>query len=162
LLPRSLHRSALAGWALGSAIGEVAGGAEARTAAEAFRAWGADGALGAALRDLGASDAEAWRAAELARALLVIPEDEAPAGVSVGEAGPGGEPPALPDWLDDPAVRAAAGWNEWQGRRYIAREAWDELIDVVAARDTLLGRRGAEARALARKAAAARRGYEVD
>ena len=33
------------------------------------------------------------------------------------------------------AVRAASGWNEWQGATYISAEAWDEFVDALAERD---------------------------
>ena len=62
------------------------------------------------------------------------------------------------------AVRAASGWNEWQGRRYVSREAWEELLDAVVARDRLLAVapdaviRAAARRLEGRMAAA---GYEV-
>ena len=36
-------------------------------------------------------------------------------------------------------MRAASGWNEWQGTTYLSQEAWDELIDALAERDDLLG-----------------------
>ena len=69
---------ALLGWAYGSAVATALdvdaddvdrdGGWSAE--------WGVDAALGDGARGLGADDAQAWRAVELARALLATPEDE--------------------------------------------------------------------------------------
>ena len=36
------------------------------------------------------------------------------------------------------AVRAATGWNEWQGRTFISQEAWDEFVDAVAEREMVV------------------------
>jgi glycosidase len=184
----AMHRMALTGWVLGAAMAEagalgsvVTGDGEAGPlAADAFARWDAAEAFGAALRELGERDADAWRATQLARALLAVPMDalapRAPSGaegaggegegrdraVRVAQA-PGGDAPGpdLPAWLDLPPVREAAGWNEWQGRRFVVRESWDQLVDVLAARDAILGRPAHAQVAADLKVAAAREGYEV-
>ena len=51
-------------------------------------------------------------------------------------AGDDGMPAA---WFESAAVRAASGWNEWQGATYLSQEAWDELVGALAERDDLLG-----------------------
>jgi hypothetical protein len=67
---------------------------------------------------------------ELARAMLVIPPGEL---VDASD-----DETVLNAWLEHPAVRAASGWNEWQGRRYVSREAWEEVLETIAVRDRLL------------------------
>jgi glycosidase len=155
LTPRRVA-AAVGGWALGRAVGEVARGGEPEGAAGSLDVWDAAGSFGARLRDLGYADADAWRAVELARALLALP----PGALLEAAAGDG-----LPDaWFGREAVRSGAGWNEWQGQRYLAREAWVELVDAIAARDSSPTRAGADpvrgaARELKRRAATA--GYRL-
>ena len=93
---------------------------------EAFDAWDMGGTLGTCTRMLGHTDAVAWRVVELARAMLAIPTGDIERAAD--------DDAVLARWLEDPGVRAATGWNEWQGHRYIRREAWDELLDTVVAR----------------------------
>jgi glycosidase len=153
---RGLIPAAVAGWLVADAIGAVAVDSDAARTIEAFDAWDVGAALGASARSLGHADAVAWRIVELARALLAIdPGDLVEAA---------DDPAIVAGWLEDPGVRAAAGWNEWQGRRYVRRESWDELLDTMVARDRLLvttsdeGIRAAARRLEGRLAAA---GYEV-
>jgi hypothetical protein len=147
--------AAVAGWLVADAVGAAAGrGAEGTVAA--FDEWDMGAALGARARALGHGDAVAWRVVELARAMLAI----AP-GAIVRAAD---DDTILAAWLEDVGVRAASGWNEWQGRRYIRREAWDQLIETVVARDRLVAGASdelvrASARRLEGRLAAA--GYEV-
>jgi hypothetical protein len=71
---------------------------------------------------------------ELARALAALP----PGALAAAAATPG-----LPeDWFGLPSVRAASGWNEWQGTRYLSQEAWSELLEALGARDGLLAEMG--------------------
>ncbi len=146
--PRLLAQ-ALAGWILASAIGDLAcDGDMARTVA-AYDDWDAAAAVGDLARRAGSSDARAWRAAELARSLLAVRP-----GDLTGAADRDGLPLS---WFESAAVRAATGWNEWEGRTFISQEAWDEFVDAVAEREMLLDLPGASSAAseLRRRAAAA-------
>jgi glycosidase len=122
-------RGAFVGWAVGDAVTRVGGRTEPPAAVGAFDAWAVGERLGERLRGGGLPDPDAWRTVELARALVELPPGRlADAAASEG----------LPlDWFDEAAVRAASGWNEWQGRRYIRREAWSELLEALAFRDAL-------------------------
>jgi glycosidase len=153
---RDLLSAAVAGWLVADAVGTVAAGDTASSTLEAYDAWQVGAALGMRARALGQADGAAWRIVELARALLAI----APGSlVDVAEADG-----VAWSWLEDDGVRAASGWNEWQGRRYVRREAWDELLAAVVARDRLVAAapdeviRAAARRLEGRMAAA---GYEV-
>ena len=55
----------------------------------------------------------------------------------------------------------ATGWNEWQEDVYIGREAWDEFVDALAERDTLLGSEESSAAAAELKRRAAASGYRM-
>ena len=85
----------------------------------------------------GTGDAQAWRAAELARALLARRAWRAcsrrPTRTACRRA-----------WFALPAVRAATGWNEWEGAEYISAEAWDQFVDAVAEREMLLDLSGCQ------------------
>jgi hypothetical protein len=61
-------------------------------------------------------------------------------------------------WFESAAVRAATGWNEWEGATYLGQEAWDEFVDALAERDMLTGLAAASGSAaeLRRRAAAHR------
>jgi hypothetical protein len=126
LEPRRMA-AAVGGWALAWGVGEVACGGDGERTLRAFDAWDGAAGLGARLRGLGFGDADAWRAVELTRALLAIPR-----GALRAAAASEGSPD---DWFEHEPVRAAAGWNEWQGQRYLTREAWAELLDALAVRD---------------------------
>ncbi len=125
-----LVSQAIAGWLIFSAIGDVARGGDPERVVAAFDEWDAAAAVGERARRSGSSDAQAWRAVELARALLAI----AP-GALLAAADVDGLPVA---WFESAAVRAASGWNEWQERAYLSQEAWDELVDTLAERDDLM------------------------
>ena len=100
----------------------------------AFDDWEMAAAIDEGARGSGSSDAQAWRCVELARALLALP----PGALAAAAATPG-----LPEaWFALPAVRAASGWNEWQGARYLSQEAWSELLEALGARDGLLAEDG--------------------
>ncbi len=150
--PRLLSQG-IAAWVIFDAISEVACDGDPVRATSAFDDWGAAAAAGDRARRAGSGDAQAWRAVELARALLAI--------------GPGAlltaaDVDALPQaWFESRAVRAATGWNEWQGQTYLSQEAWDEFIDALSERDDLLGKPSAidAAAELRRRAAAA--GYRL-
>lgn len=158
-----LFRAALAGWVLGEAVANVTGGdatgidatggVDTGRVALDFDAWGLGRALGAALHELGEGDADIWRATELARALLAV----APGTLSTAS-GLG----SLPGWLADPAVRQAVGWQERQGCGHIVREAWDELLDMLAARDGILDLETSAQAAVRLKALARQTGYQVE
>ena len=150
--PRLLAQ-ALAGWAYFEAVGRVACGGDPARTERAFDDWEASSAVGDLARRAGSTDTQAWRIVELARALLAI----APGALAAADSSAG-----LPaSWFTSAAVRAASGWNGWQGATYIGQESWDELIDALAARDALLGvPAGAPAVELKRRAAAA--GYRLD
>jgi hypothetical protein len=124
-----LVAQALAGWVFGSAIGLIACAGETERTVAAFDDWEAAAAVDDLAHRGGSGGAQAWRAVELARALLSLPRGALEAAV---------ERPGLPlSWFDRPAVRAASGWNEWQGSTYISQEAWHELVEAIAARDEL-------------------------
>ena len=109
-------------------------------------------AVGELARQTGSGDAQAWRVVELARALLAIPPGR------LADVPASGLPA---DWFESAAVRTAAGWNRWQDETFISREAWAELVDAVAVRDTVVGLEGAEAAASGLKRRAAAAGYRL-
>jgi glycosidase len=127
--PRLLAQ-AIAGWAVFSAIGELACGGDAERMMIAFDDLEAATAVGDLARRSGSGDAQAWRVVELGRALLATPP-----GALVAAADAAGLPAA---WFESAAVRAASGWNEWEGATYLSQEAWDEFVDALAERDDLL------------------------
>jgi hypothetical protein len=151
--PRLLAQ-AIAGWVIVAGVGDVAcAGVAARTTA-AFDDWDAAVAVGDLARRSGSGDAQAWRAVELARALLAV---------APGELLKAADQDGLPDdWFAAEAVRAATGWNEWEESVYLSQEAWDEFVDAVAERDMLLGLPSAAnaAAELRRRAAVAE--YQLD
>jgi hypothetical protein len=148
-----LFARALAGWALFEAVGRVACGDDPARTEAAFDDWGASAAIGELSRRAGATDSQAWRVVELARALLGIER-----GALVAAAADPGLPAA---WFTSAAVRTASGWNEWQGAAFVRREPWDELVDAVAARDGILGHPDATAAAIELKRRAAAMSYRV-
>jgi hypothetical protein len=150
--PRLLAQ-AVAGWAVFNAVGEIACDGDPARTTQAFDDWDAAQAVGDLARRAGSTDAAAWRAVELTRALLSLPPGTLARAVEET-----GLPPA---WFELAAVRAASGWNEWQGATYLSQERWGELVESIAARDSLLGLPDAAAAAseLARRAAAA--GYRL-
>ena len=150
--PRLLSQ-AIAGWAIFSAVGEVACEGDAERTAIGFDEWDAAAAVGDLARRSGSGDAQAWRAVELARALLA-----SESGLLEAAAEASGLPHA---WFDSTAVRMATGWNEWQEDVYIGREAWDEFVDALAERDTLLGSEESSAAAAELKRRAAASGYRM-
>ena len=134
-------------------MGEVACEGDAVRTTVAFDDWDAASAVGDLARRSGSGDAQAWRAVEMARALLALPPGASLAALEVA---------TLPlTWFADGAVRAAAGWNEWEGAAYINQEAWDELVDVLAQRDRLLGLPKASDAAAQLKRRAASAGYRL-
>jgi len=151
--PRLLAQ-AIAGWAIFNTIADLACEGDPTRAAAAFDEWDAAVAVGDLARRSGSGDAQAWRAVELARALLAI----AP-GDLVTAADEDGLPSA---WFDAGAVRAAVGWNEWQGETYLSQEAWDEFVDAIAERDMLLELPSAANAAAELRRRAAEAGYRPD
>jgi hypothetical protein len=151
--PRLLAQ-AVAGWAVSDAVGRVACGGDPLRTEAAFDDWGASAAIGELSRRSGATDSQAWRVVELARALVGIERGS----LMKVAAGPG-----LPSaWFSSAGVRTASGWHEWQGVGYVGQEPWDELVDAVAARDLILGEPGGPAAAMKLKRRAAAMGYRVD
>ena len=151
--PRLLAQ-ALAGWTIFSAIGDLACEGDRERVAAAFDEWDGAAAVGDLARRAGTGDAQAWRAAELARALLVLEP-----GALVEAADEPGLPRA---WFESQAVRTATGWNEWQGQTYLSAEAWDEFVDSVAEREMLLELSGASNAASELRRRAAEAGYRLD
>jgi hypothetical protein len=150
--PRLLAQ-AVPGAVLFAAIGETTGDGDPSRLVAAFDEWGGAAAVAGCARQAGSGDGQAWRAAELARALLAI----APGAL---EALP---PLGLPvTWFEHAAVREAAGWNRWQEVTYLSREGWAELVDALAARDTLFGIKGGDAAAVELRRRAAASGYRID
>ncbi len=130
----SFVAQAVAGAILAAAIGKVACGDDRGRATAAFDDWEMAAAIDEAARSAGSSDAQAWRAVEVARALLALPPGALLEAVSMA---------GLPDaWFARAAVRAAVGWNEWQGTRYLSQEAWSEFLEALGARDALLDAAG--------------------
>jgi glycosidase len=151
--PRLLAQ-ALAGWSVFAAVAEVACAGDADRTVAAYDDWDAAAAVGDLARRAGASDAQAWRAAELARALLALEP-----GALVEAVDRDGLPGA---WFEMPAVRAATGWNEWQGQTFISAEAWDEFVDALAEREMLLDLPDASSAAAELRRRAAERSYQLD
>jgi hypothetical protein len=131
LRPRLISQ-AVAAWLVSSAIGEVACGGDAEETQRVFDDWEVAAGIDDLARRAGSSDGQAWRAVELARALIAVP----PGALVDAVAGDGLPQP----WFEHPAVRSATGWNEWQGATYISQEAWHELLEALAARDALAER----------------------
>ena len=149
-----LLAQAVAGWAIFDAVAQVALEGDPVRTTVAFDEWDAAPAVGDLARRSGSTDAQAWRAVELARALLAMPP-----GALAEAATAEGLPLA---WFEENAIRAASGWNRWEDVTYVSREAWDELVDALAERDEILGLPGAQEAAaqLRRRGAAA--GYRLD
>ena len=127
---RLAANTSVAGWLVGDAVASVADAVDRARRVETFDDWDVGAALGARMRGLGYSDAVTWRSMELARAMLAIPPGEL---VDASD-----DETVVDAWLERPAVRAASGWNEWEGRRYVSREAWEEVLETIAVRDRLL------------------------
>jgi hypothetical protein len=72
------------------------------------------------------------------------------------------------NWLEDPAVRLAAGVNRWEGTDWLVREQWEALVDLRAllAAASFVGRSPTAAAAIRLaadlKAAASDAGYRLD
>jgi len=149
--PRLLAQSVTAAL-LFEPVVRLACGADVERAVAAYDEWGAGAAIGELARQAGATDAQAWRVVELARALVAI-------GPGSLAAVPSNELPT--SWFEATAVRTAAGWNRWQDETYLSREAWTELVEALAARDGVLGIEGAAAAANELKRRAAAAGYRL-
>jgi hypothetical protein len=121
-----------------------------------FDAWGGAFALAEATRGVGLDDESAWRVVALVRAQLALP---AGALAADAEADPRQGAPAA--WFERPEVRAATGWNEWAGETFVDRDAFEELVGGLAAREVVDGSWDAFAlsEALIERVAAA--GYRV-
>jgi len=129
--------SLLQGWVQGAALARLAGAAAGgRAGLGSFDGWAVDRALGSAMQGIGLEQPLVWRSVELVRALLALRpralEDTAEIASGAPEA-----------WFEEPAVRAAAGWNGHDGVAYVNREAYLELLDALAARDFVAGLTGA-------------------
>jgi len=151
--------AALIGWIGADALGLVGAPAQDGITTDplgAFDGWQADQALGGALRETGLDEATAWRAVDLVRALLVVPvgaladvaDAMTPAGLQAA-------------FVAHPAVRAAVGFNGWEGQDFVDRDAFLELASALAARDLVVGRRATFAAADRVAAAIATVGYRV-
>jgi hypothetical protein len=151
--PRLLAQ-ALAGWTIFSAVGRVACEGHPGRTSDAFEDWDGADAVGDLARKSGTGDGQAWRAAELARALLALEP-----GALLEAADADGLPRA---WFDLPAVRAATGWNEWEGEVFISAEAWDEFVDALAEREMLLDLPGASDHAAELRRRAAEASYKLE
>ena len=153
LRPRLISQ-ATAAWAIFAVIGEIACQGDAKRTVQAFDAWDAAQVVGDLARRSGSSDAHAWRVVELARALLAI--EPGALGLAVEETG-------LPlGWFESSALRSAAGWNEWQEVAYVSQEAWDEVVDAIAARDGLMEMVDTDLAAAELKRRAAAVSYRLD
>jgi hypothetical protein len=151
--PRLLAQ-ALAGWSLFGAVGSIACGGDLERTVQAYDDWDGAAAVGDRARRSGTGDAQAWRVAELARALLALEP-----GALLEAADADGLPLG---WFDIPAVRVATGWNEWEGQTFIAAEAWDEFVDALAEREILLELEGASDHAAELRRRAAEAGYKLE
>jgi hypothetical protein len=124
------HRAVLAGWALLASLGGLARSTPPEASS---RAWYEELLLGpvvaGAVRGAGLSEAAATRAADRIGMLLGLPRPSSAAGPSA----------MLDAWLDDRSVRAAIGWNEWEGEGFVAREGWRELLDWALLLDAVDG-----------------------
>jgi hypothetical protein len=121
---------AVAGWVIFSTVGEVACESDVDRTVTAFDEWDGAEAVGDLARRSGSGDAQAWRAVELARALLAT---------EPGALGLAAQKDGLPlGWFESGAIRAASGWNEWEGTTYLGQDAWDEFIDALSERDHML------------------------
>lgn len=130
---------AIAAEALGSlgAIGESGTDAPATDPLGAFDGWHAGAALAEAVRATGLDEAVAWRIVAVVRAMLATPVGAlADAADAIGPDG------LQASFVAHPAVRAAVGFNSWDGRDYVDRDGFGELARALAARDLLAGRRG--------------------
>jgi glycosidase len=142
----------LLGWTMADAVLAFAP-AHGAHRARAIDGWGINRSLGAAVRGLDLSDAEAWRAVELVRALLAL---------GSGPGSRGADRASVPaSWFDDPNVQAATGWNQHERAEYVNREAYTELVDALAARDAAMGSAASFSLAKRRADAAAAHGYLV-
>jgi hypothetical protein len=94
-------------------------------------AWAAPVAIARVATELELDENVAERVARTARALLAVPVG--------GSARLAEDAAALPEWLAIPAVASATGWNEWQGRAFVAQEPFTEWIEALGVRDAVLG-----------------------
>lgn len=152
LRPRLLAQAVVGAFVFG-AIVEVAGEDDRGRVVMLYDEWGGAAAVASCARQAGSSDGQAWRAAELARALLALLPGRLRQLPSQGLPTP---------WFDIAAVRDAAGWNRWQEATYLSREGWSELVDSLAGRDAILGQADADAAAVELKRRAAAAGYRLD
>jgi hypothetical protein len=153
--PRRERWSILHGWVQGAALVRLAGAAAGgRAGLGSFEGWAVDRALGSAMAEIGLEQPVAWRSVELVRALLALPPGalEDVRGIEAGA--PGG-------WFDEPAVRSASGWNAHEGVAWVNREAYLELLDALAARDSVAGSADAFAARETLGAAIEASGYRV-
>jgi hypothetical protein len=170
-------------WALADAALDLDEDAE-RDRGRAFDAWGLGRATAAAGRDVGLGDPEAGRSEAIVRALLTLepldrensgstgrePQDPAADGsepVPVRDRAStssttGGQVGLLPSSLTgNAAFRTASGWNEFEGVKYVSKEPFEELLDALAARDSLAGSTEAFGIAQGLKATVEAAGYRV-
>jgi glycosidase len=146
---------AMIGWALGAAIEETA--RESGPATGVFDAWNVGSSLAAAFGGVGLDAQAAWRGVEISRALVGLPD-----GALSGIRGSGETAlAALGPWFVTEAVRTATGWHVWDGVEWVRQEAWEELLDAVAARDLVSGDARSFERAARLRRAVARSGFRV-
>jgi hypothetical protein len=124
------HERALAAWAGTSRdrwlvlVGWVA--AEALGGERTYGSWRVGEAIRVAGRELGLDETAAGRVVDLVGALGAIPVG-ALAGTAEGSV-PGA-------WFEREPVRVASGWHEWEGDAYVVKEAWEELVEALGARE---------------------------
>jgi glycosidase len=142
----------LVGWAIGACLGDLVGASTPGATVGVYDAWAAGPAVSRVVDELGLPPEVATRVAVLTRALLAVP-----LGALTGTA----EDDRLAAWLELPAVRVATGWNEWQGSAFVSREAVEEWLDTLAAREAASGATGAFASAAVVARSLAASGYRV-
>jgi hypothetical protein len=153
--PRRERWSVLHGWVQGAALARLASlSAGGRAGLGSFEGWAVDRALGSTMQEIGLEPPVVWRSVELVRALLALE----PGALGETEEIESGAPAT---WFDEPAVRAAVGWNAHDGVAYVNREAYLELLDALAAREFVAGFPGAFAARDALAGAIEASGYRV-
>ena len=143
----------LVSWAVGACLGDLVGASTPGAAVGVYDAWAAGPAVSRVVGELGLSADDATRVTVMTRALLALPR------APLTDAG---QEDLLGVWLDVPAVRAATGWNRWQGAAFVSQESIEEWLGALAARETATGATGAFAAAAQFARSLAARGYQVE
>jgi hypothetical protein len=121
----------LTSWAVGACLGDLVRASTPEASVGVSDAWAAPVAIARVATELELDENVAERVARTARALLAVPVG--------GSARLAEDAAALPEWLAIPAVASATGWNEWQGRAFVAQEPFTEWIEALGVRDAVLG-----------------------